>query len=195
MPQKILQLLRDGSEGKVPDTPKEGIPSSIAWRTSLSAAIRIATEAARKKAQTLGYEPVVLTTELQGEAREAARWLYRQVLESQSCLASGRKKICLLAGGETTVTVRGKGLGGRNTEMALAFAMAIEGPRGSRFSRRAPTGPTAPPMPQAPLPTGRRSRKPGPSVSTRSPFSTTTTPTASSKKRAASSKRGPRERT
>jgi glycerate 2-kinase len=133
MPQKILQLLGDGSEGKIPDTPKEGNPLFDRVENIIIGSNRIATEAARKKARELGYEPVVLTTELQGEARDAARWLYRQVLESQSCLASGRKKISLIAGGETTVTVRGKGLGGRNTEMALAFAMAIEGTSGITF--------------------------------------------------------------
>jgi glycerate 2-kinase len=133
MPQKILQLLRDGSEGNIPDTPKKGNPLFDRVENIIIGSNRIATEAARKKAQKLGYEPVVLTTELQGEARDAARWLYRQVLESQSCLASGRKKISLIAGGETTVTVRGKGLGGRNTEMALAFAMSIEGTSGITF--------------------------------------------------------------
>jgi glycerate 2-kinase len=133
MPQKILQLLKDGSAGKIPDTPKKGSPLFNRVENIIIGSNRIATEAARKKAQELGYEPVVLTTELQGEARDAARWLYRQVLESQSCLASGRKKICLIAGGETTVTVRGRGLGGRNTEMALAFATAIEGTAGITF--------------------------------------------------------------
>ena len=133
MPQKIRQLLRDGSEGKIPDTPKKGNPLFDRVENIIIGSNRIATEAARKKAQRLGYEPVVLTTELHGEARDAALWLYRQVLESQSCLASGRKRICLIAGGETTVTVRGKGLGGRNTEMALAFAMAIEGTSGITF--------------------------------------------------------------
>jgi glycerate-2-kinase len=133
MPQKILQVLRDGSEGKIPDTPKKGNPLFDRVENIIIGSNRIATEAARQKAQGLGYEPVVLTTELQGEARDAARWLYRQVLESQSCLASGRKKISLIAGGETTVTVRGRGLGGRNTEMALAFAMAIDGTSGITF--------------------------------------------------------------
>jgi len=133
MPQKILQLLRDGVGGKIPDTPKKGNPLFDRVENIIIGSNHIATEAARKKALQLGYEPVVLTTELQGEASDTARWLYRQVLESQSCLASGRKKICLIAGGETTVTVRGKGLGGRNTEMALAFAVAIEGTSGITF--------------------------------------------------------------
>ncbi|HTZ41048.1 MAG TPA: glycerate kinase [Syntrophales bacterium] len=133
MPQNILQLLRDGSEGKIPDTPKKGDPVFDRVENIIIGSNRIATEAARQEARDLGYEPVVLTTELQGEARDAARWLYRQLLESQSCLTSGRKRIALIAGGESTVTVRGKGLGGRNTEMALAFAMDIAGTTGITF--------------------------------------------------------------
>ncbi len=83
MPEKILQLLRDGPKGKIPDTPKKGNPLFDRVENIIIGSNRIATEAAGKKARVLGYEPVVLTTELQGEARDAARWLYRQVLESQ----------------------------------------------------------------------------------------------------------------
>lgn len=133
IPPKTIQMLRDGAAGRIPDTPKQGNPVFEGVENVIIGSNRIATEAARQKALALGFEAVVLTSELQGEARDAAQWLYRQVLESQSCLASGRKKICLIAGGETTVTVRGNGLGGRNTEMALAFAMAIEGTSGITF--------------------------------------------------------------
>ena len=133
MPQRIMRILREGAAGKLPDTPKKGDPLFERVENIIVGSNRIATEAARLKALAMGYEPVVLTSELQGEARDAARRLYRQVLESQSCLASGRRKTCLIAGGETTVTVRGNGLGGRNTEMALAFAMAIEGTSGITF--------------------------------------------------------------
>jgi glycerate 2-kinase len=127
IPQKITQLLRDGAAGRIADTPKKGSPIFDRVENTIIGSNRIATEAARKKAMELGYETVVLTSGLQGEARDVARWFYRQALESRSCLASGRSTVCLIAGGETTVTVRGKGLGGRNTEMALAFALAIEG--------------------------------------------------------------------
>jgi len=133
IPPKLMQMLRDGAAGRIPDTPKQGNPVFEGVENVIIGSNRIATEAARQKALALGFEAVVLTSELQGEARDAAQWLYRQVLESQSCLASGRKKICLIAGGETTVTVRGSGLGGRNTEMALAFAIAIEGTSGITF--------------------------------------------------------------
>jgi glycerate 2-kinase len=133
IPPKLMRILQNGAAGRLPDTPKQGNAIFESVENVIIGSNRIATEAAGQKALALGFEPVVLTSELQGEARDAAQWLYRQVLESQSCLSSGRRKICLIAGGETTVTVRGKGLGGRNTEMALAFAVAIEGTSGITF--------------------------------------------------------------
>lgn len=75
-----------------------------------------------------GYHPTILSTGLKGEAREAGKWLAVQAMTVRR--ESGRSvpgKVCLLAGGETTVTVTGKGLGGRNTELALAFALEIKG--------------------------------------------------------------------
>ncbi len=65
-------------------------------------------------------------SEIQGEARDAAKWLAKKAIESRRRKAEG-KKICLISGGETTVTVQGNGLGGRNTELALAFAQEIAG--------------------------------------------------------------------
>jgi glycerate-2-kinase len=74
---------------------------------------------------------VLLSAELKGEAREAGRWLALKALEAYP--GSGQtvpRKTCLIAGGETTVTVTGKGLGGRNMELALAFAREIRGREG-----------------------------------------------------------------
>ncbi len=74
-----------------------------------------------------GLRPLVLTTRLEGEAREVARVLVAVLRE---CVESGRPArppVCLLAGGETTVTVRGHGQGGRNQEMAVAAAQALAG--------------------------------------------------------------------
>ena len=133
MPRRVMQILRSGAGGRIPDTPKQDDPLFDRVENILIGSNRIAAEAARAKALAMGYEPVLLTTELQGEAREAAGRLCRRALESQSRLASDRRRFCLIAGGETTVTVRGKGLGGRNTEMALAFALAIAGTRGITF--------------------------------------------------------------
>jgi hydroxypyruvate reductase len=79
-------------------------------------------EAAAQEARRLGLQPLVLTSYLEGEAREVARALTAILRE---CVESGTPAatpVCLLAGGETTVTVRGEGAGGRNQELAVAAA-------------------------------------------------------------------------
>ncbi|MCG2710345.1 MAG: hypothetical protein L6246_08540 [Thermodesulfovibrionales bacterium] len=77
------------------------------------------------KAEELGLNAEILSSELTGEAKEVGRWL---AIKTRDALSVRRdEKICLISGGETTVTVKGDGLGGRNMELALAFAMAIEG--------------------------------------------------------------------
>ena len=84
-------------------------------------------KAAALEARRQGYRPLVLTSRLEGEAREVARVLVSVLRE---CVATGRPAeppVCLLAGGETTVTVRGNGRGGRNQEMAVAAAPALAG--------------------------------------------------------------------
>jgi hydroxypyruvate reductase len=88
---------------------------------------RLSVEAAAREARRQGLRPLVLTTRLEGEAREAARVLVAVLRE---CVESARPvapPLCLLAGGETTVTVRGDGQGGRNQELAVAAGLALDG--------------------------------------------------------------------
>jgi glycerate 2-kinase len=88
---------------------------------------RLAMDAAARKAKDLGYRTLVLSSSVDGETREIARMHAAIVKE---ILTAGRplhRPACLLSGGETTVTVRGKGLGGRNQEFVLAAAIALEG--------------------------------------------------------------------
>ena len=80
-------------------------------------------DAAAKEARELGYRPIVLSTTIDGETRDIARMHAALVREA---IARGRRRICFLSGGETTVTIRGKGLGGRNQEFVLAAAIALE---------------------------------------------------------------------
>lgn len=87
---------------------------------------RQAIDAAAKKARELGYHTLVLSTFIQGETREVA--LVHAAI-AKEILASGRpvrRPACILSGGETTVTVRGSGKGGRNQEFVLAAAIALE---------------------------------------------------------------------
>jgi hydroxypyruvate reductase len=86
-----------------------------------------ALQAAGIKARGLGYNVMILSSFMQGEAREIAKVLAgvaREVRESGNPMAS---PACILCGGETTVTIKGEGKGGRNQEFALAAACAIEG--------------------------------------------------------------------
>ncbi|MFH0814224.1 MAG: MOFRL family protein [Pseudomonadota bacterium] len=82
--------------------------------------------AAKEQAETLGLHAEIISSDLSGEAREVGRWLARKAIELKSSRVQACKKpICLISGGETTVTVKGSGLGGRNMELALSFALAI----------------------------------------------------------------------
>jgi glycerate 2-kinase len=82
--------------------------------------------AAAAKAKELGYKPLILSTTIEGETRDVARM---HVAIARECLRSGRQPakppVCILSGGETTVTLRGSGKGGRNQEFALAAALDL----------------------------------------------------------------------
>ncbi len=121
--QRILDHLRKGIQGEIPETLKEDMPSA---NHVIVASNRQALEAARTKAMLLGFDAKIVTDRLNGEARTAAKYLAAKARESSS---SG-KKLCLVSGGETTVSVKGDGKGGRNQEFALAFCIEIEGEAG-----------------------------------------------------------------
>jgi glycerate 2-kinase len=125
----VFSLLHAGVAGVIPDTPKSGAVFFQKTRNFIVGSIRRSLDAARERAAELGFEPRLLTSELQGEAREAARFLAKTALSARDSMKAGERR-CLLSGGETTATVRGSGKGGRNQELALAFALEIEGRRG-----------------------------------------------------------------
>jgi glycerate 2-kinase len=126
-PRRVRALLEAGARGERPETPgtKERVFRRVATRVVGSN--RLSVGAAAREARRLGLRPVVLTTRLEGEAREAARVLVAILRE---CVESGHPAappVCLLVGGETTVTVRGQGEGGRNQELAVAAAEGLSG--------------------------------------------------------------------
>jgi len=88
---------------------------------------RQAMDAAAKEARALGYRTMVLSSMIEGEACEIARMHAAIVKEIRANGRPVRAPACILSGGETTVTVRGSGLGGRNQEFVLAAAIALEG--------------------------------------------------------------------
>jgi hydroxypyruvate reductase len=120
----ILKRLEDGVRGQIPENPKPGDPIFRHVENVIIANNRLLVSSASKKAKELGFNTMILGTELEGEAKEAARFLSvigREVRRSGNPV---RPPACILAAGETTVTVHGNGLGGRNQEMALAWAIA-----------------------------------------------------------------------
>jgi hydroxypyruvate reductase/glycerate 2-kinase len=127
-PGSIIEVLQKGAEGIINETPKEGNTIFDNVENIVIGSNRKALEAAKEKAESLGFKPEIISSEVTGEAREVGKWLAAEVRKSRSAEEQKRKKpICLISGGETTVTVKGNGLGGRNMELALAFAMEIEG--------------------------------------------------------------------
>src|SRR5512143_1181782 len=127
IPSGVFSLLHLGVSGVLPDTPKSGAVFFQQVRNIVVGSIQQSVEAARGRAAELGFEPHLLTSELQGEAHDAALFLASKSIEIRSAMQTGDSPRCLLAGGETTVTVKGTGKGGRNQELALAFAIEIAG--------------------------------------------------------------------
>lgn len=131
IPEKAGRILLRGAAGKITETPKEGDPVFARVRNVIIGSNKKAIETAKREAENQGYQTAVISADLQGEARDAAAWLAGKAIEARPGLAGGSQgKICLISGGETTVTVRGNGLGGRNTELALAFGQEIRGMQG-----------------------------------------------------------------
>lgn len=116
IPAAISEWLVDGSKGIIDETLKPGDPYFEKTTNHLIGTNKIALLAAAAKAAHLGYEPFILPNNLSGEASEAAIAFVKEVLNKNR----GDKPICILMGGETTVTIRGNGKGGRNQEFALA---------------------------------------------------------------------------
>ncbi|MFZ5529531.1 MAG: HAD-IIB family hydrolase, partial [Pseudomonadota bacterium] len=125
MPALVEDYLRRGMAGQEAETAKGIDPCFRTTRHAIVGGIRLALAAAEEKARQLGCATEVVSVELHGEARTAAQMLAQNARAKQAGLREG-EWLCLLYGGETTVTVRGTGKGGRNQELALAFALAIE---------------------------------------------------------------------
>lgn len=126
-PAPIVQHLQRGMRGEIPDTPQEGDPIFQRTRNVIVASNAIAAEAAERAARERGYHPLLLSTYVEGEAREVGKVLAgiaREIAAAQRPVAA---PACIIAGGETTVTIRGSGKGGRNQEMALSAAIALAG--------------------------------------------------------------------
>ncbi|WP_295137878.1 glycerate kinase [uncultured Reyranella sp.] len=126
-PVTVLKHLQEGAAGRIEETPKPGDPRLSNVETIMVATPRRSLEAAAAVAKEHGVEVVMLGDNLEGEARELGAAHACQAIELAK---RGGKPVAILSGGETTVTVRGKGRGGRNVEYLLAQAIAASGASG-----------------------------------------------------------------
>jgi glycerate-2-kinase len=122
LPERVVAHLRAGAEGRVPETPKPGDPTLARVRVSLLANNDTARRAALEAAGALGARGIDLGAVLSGEAATAGS----RLAGLARALRHGGP-VCLVAGGETAVTVRGPGRGGRSQELALAAALGLRG--------------------------------------------------------------------
>jgi hydroxypyruvate reductase len=113
-----------GPEGAAP-SPDD--PVFAGHRVQIIASARLSLEAAAARAEALGVPAVILSDAIEGEAREVARVHAAIVREVATRDRPFRRPAVILSGGETTVTLRGMGRGGRNSEFLLSLALAAEG--------------------------------------------------------------------
>jgi glycerate 2-kinase len=120
-PRPILEALIEPSEGQIPElSQKSAFNYVIANNLE-------AVEAVLRQAELEGFISIHLRMDLQGEAKEAGSTLGSELKRISYQKQLGTPPICLVAGGETTVTVLGDGVGGRNTELALAASIDLDG--------------------------------------------------------------------
>jgi len=135
VPAPVRERIERGMSGEIPETPKPSDPLFARVRNTVVGSNRLALEAAARHARSLGFRTLVLSSVIEGETREIARMhaaIAREIVEAGRPL---KPPACIITGGETTVTLKGSGLGGRNQEFALAAAIDIQGlPRTVVFS-------------------------------------------------------------
>ena len=127
VPQSVRERIDQGQRGEIAETPK---PKDLVFRkvrNSIVGSNRLALQRAAATARELGFRTLILASEIQGETREIARMHAAIAKEVGNSAQPIRPPACLITGGETTVTIRGDGLGGRNQEFVLAAAIDIAG--------------------------------------------------------------------
>jgi hydroxypyruvate reductase/glycerate 2-kinase len=124
VPAGILKFLMEGAAGKKPETPKPG--DYVFEKTSnlLIGSNSLALEAAKQKALEFNINAIIIDNQLQGDSSTVADYIVETSLKFKEDI-SEIKPVCLLFGGETTIKMTGKGLGGRNQHLALLCAIML----------------------------------------------------------------------
>jgi glycerate 2-kinase len=123
----VYRFLKRGKMGEIEETPEHGNEIFDNTQNVIIGSNKIALDAAEKRAKDLGYNTIVLSSLVEGESRDAAKFFAAIAKEVSRTGTPVPKPACIIAGGETTVTIKGRGKGGRNQEFALSAAMEIEG--------------------------------------------------------------------
>jgi hydroxypyruvate reductase len=127
IPSSIWDHLQAGANGRIPETPKPDDPLFKPVFNFIVGSNILALESAEAKAKELGYKTLILSSMVEGETKEVA---IVHTAMAKEIVKTGRPlppPICVISGGETTVTIQGKGLGGRNQEFGLAAAIDLKG--------------------------------------------------------------------
>jgi len=148
IPQTALRHLERGARGESPESPKSQDQAFRKTQNVVVGSNAQALSAATERAKDLGYTPLILSSFMEGETREVARVhtaIAKEILRSGNPIP---RPACVISGGETTVTMRGRGKGGRNQEFALASALEIEGLEGVLVLSGGQMEPMGPQMPR-----------------------------------------------
>ena len=127
LPEPVVSHIKAGVSGKITETPKTGDPAFNKTYNQIIGSNIEAITAAKQKAESLGYNTILLSSMIEGDTSHVAHVhgaIAREIIKTGNPLPF---PACILSGGETTVRVKGKGLGGRNQEFALAAAIDIAG--------------------------------------------------------------------
>jgi len=130
IPHSVKNHLRYGIEGKAPETPKPGNPIFEKVYNLIIGNNGLALSAIKTAAEEKVYNAKIISSTLEGEAKDAGKFIAQLAKEYS---LSEEKPVCLIFGGETTVTVKGSGKGGRNQELCLSTAIEIDGMKNITF--------------------------------------------------------------
>lgn len=125
IPLPVIQYLERGKSGEESETPKPGDPIFDKTAALIIGSAGLSIETARKKAAELGYNALILSSFVEGETKDVAKVhtaIVKEIIKTGNPIA---RPACIISGGETTVTIHGSGLGGRNMEFVLAAAIEI----------------------------------------------------------------------
>lgn len=128
--KSIKKILKAGLDGKQPETMKEGDLYLKRSTNKIVGSLSLAVDSAKQTAEDLGFFVEISDLALKGEARSVGKDLARKLIIRAKDVNLTEKPLCIIAGGETTVTVRGTGKGGRNQELALGAAIELDGTQG-----------------------------------------------------------------